>query len=382
MTIEDFKIKYPILWQKVDILCHGIREDTDGILAHIYSAQNPADTQRTGNNGVQLKLDNRTLALNVAVYKDFCKKSPYMFIKNNSKKLFLRNSIDETLIDIYCPECTPVWYGTDAGNNNVIGNYIVLEGDFTAIASITKGCVYFNKSINKPCAFCAIGEDSDTKLYQEALLKALPVVVSDENITHILLTGGNTFSSDRGALNYIKFIEEIQRHNKSKHIAVEIPPPEIKVQHDIFAKLKDAGTDSITINIEFWDDAIREKLMPIKGRFTKTEYISAYQEALKFFGNNKVICGFIIGIEPKEQTVRGMMELSKIGIISEVYPFKPNKGSLMEKYQITPTDFFIEISIEASRLMRENGIDPSKCSGCVKCGACGITQQLFEYNIY
>jgi hypothetical protein len=122
--------------------------------------------------------------------------------------------------------------------------------------------------------------------------------------------------------------------------------------------------------------------MPIKGRFTKAEYISAYQEALKFFGSNKVTCGFIIGIEPKEQTVCGMTELSKIGVVSEVYPFKPNKGSLMGNNPITPTDFVIEISIEASRLMHNSGIDPSICSGCVKCGACGITQQLFEYNIY
>lgn len=379
----DFKIKYPLLWKKIDVLCHGLKDDDKGILPYYYKQQNPHETKRTGNAGLQVKLGEDKLALNVAVYKEFCKKSPYFLYKDDLDKLYIKDARDDSMIMAECPDHAPFWYKEKISfkdSEKSIGEFVLLEGDFTAIFSITKGCVYFNCS--KQCAFCAIGEDSgskkDTIARKEFIMSSIPSVSKDSTVTNFHLTGGNTFEADRGALNYIEYVNAIKRCREDALIAVEIPPPELFVQEEVFLRLKDAGVDSITINIEFWNDNIRRKYMPIKGEISKEEYISAYRMALKHFGKNKVTCGFIVGVEPLEDTEEGIRTLTNMGVITEVYPFKPNTGSLMEKHKLTDVNDIIRISLFANAEMRRNDISPDLCSGCVKCGACGLTQQLIK----
>lgn len=378
-----FKDLYPLLWKKIDILCHGINEDIHGVLDYYYQRQNPLDTRRTGNAGLQVKLGKEHLPLNVAVYKKFCKDSPYFLSYSRQDQLRVLDVRDNSFIDIYCPEFAPTWYECEVEychRKAQVGNFILLEGDFTAIASITAGCLYFNK--RQPCAFCAIGAEptsqDDLEFRENVIIAALPLVAEDMSITNFHLTGGNTMESDRGAYSYVKYVNALRRARKDALIAVEIPPPEKFVQKDVFLKLKAIGVDSITINIEFWDDNIRQELMPIKGEIPKSEYLSAYRTALEIFGPNKVTCGFIVGIEDITSTYKGIDCLTDLGVVTEVYPFKPNSGSLMEKYPITNTADIIQVSLYANSAMKKHGIAPNVCSGCVKCGACGLTQELIN----
>lgn len=383
MSPNEFKNKYPLLWRKIDILCHGLNEDEYGILNFYYKKQNPHETQRTGNAGLQIKLGKDKIALNVAVYKRFCKESPYILFKQADEKLFIKDIRDGSLVSVICPNQAPVWYNHKIyfdNNFTSIGDYILLEGDFTAILSITKGCEYFN--LGKPCAFCAIGSDSikleEKAMRKKTILSALSIVAKDNDIQNFHLTGGNTSTEDRGALDYLDYVKAIKEVRKNALIAVEIPPPKRDIQKIVFEQLKQAGVDSITINIEFWNDDIRKKLMPIKGAIPKEEYISAYLTALKVFGKNKVTCGFIIGVEPLADTKKGIEFLGEHGVITEVYPFKPNSGSIMEKHKTTKLDEIIEASLFADRIMKLHNISADACSGCVKCGACGLTQQLIK----
>lgn len=382
----DFRKNFPFLWRKIDILCHGINRDMDGVLDKLYTLQNPLDTQRTGNVGLQAKIDEGKLALNIAVYKDFCNNSPYQLRYDSNNKLVIYNNIDYSYTEVCCSDSPPDWYGQKLRNGHSVGEFILLEGEYTAIASISKGCIYFNQKTQ--CKFCAIGpEEMDdygitSQEYRESVLESLKYVVKDNCVKNIHLTGGNTYSIDRGAKGYYPFVERICSLDSKKQVAVEIPPPSMNVQLEIFEHLKSLGTDSITMNIELWDDDWRRDIMPEKGRISKDEYIAAYKTALKVFGKNKVTCGFIVGIEPINNTKLGIDVLSSMGVITEVYPFKPNKGSLMDNHAITSTKDIISVSLYASMLMNRYDINPAMCSGCVKCGACGLTQQLFEYNIF
>lgn len=383
--ISDYKVLHSLLWKKIDILCHGINNDIHGLLSHYYCCQNPLDTRRTGNVGLQIKLGKERLALNVAVYKEFCKSSPYYLSLSSKGQLCVLDVRDNSTIEIYCPEKPPDWYNCEVeykDKKSYIGNFILLEGDFTAIASITQGCIYFN--MGQPCAFCAIGatsiSDYEIECRKNMILSALPIVAEDINITNFHLTGGNTLEPDRGALSYIPYVAALRKKRSDAPIAVEIPPPEKAVQKEVFINLKNIGVDSITINIEFWDDKIRQRLMPIKGNIPKVDYLSAYHNALEIFGPNKVTCGFIVGVESIENTCEGIDILTDQGIITEVYPFKPNRGSLMVDHPLTKTDDIFKVSWYANDAMKRSKILPDKCSGCVKCGACGLTQQLININ--
>ncbi len=384
-VLEKFKNEYPLLYRKIDILCNGIADDKLGVLNKIYSIQNPLDERRTGNAGLQIVLKELDLPLSVGVHfggnSTISKISPYHLEENNGK-LYIANSKDNFKTEILLRWKTPKWYKDDLGDGTKNdGTFVQYEGDFTAIASISTGCVYFD--MGKPCAFCAIGKEGKTsqeenEIRKKHLAQTLKLVAKDKKIKNINLTGGNTFAPDRGAYQYLPYIKAIRSVNKSVPIAIEMTPPESPVTKEVMENLKKAGATGIVINIEFWNDEIRAKLMPIKGLFTKEEYFKAYKDAVSVFGKNKVICGIIVGVEPLSETYNAIKEIAKIGVIPETYPFKPNDGSLMANYPKTPLETVITASLLANSYIQKYGFDVKQSEGCIKCGACGLTQQLSD----
>ncbi len=376
MDEQSFMKLYPFLWRKLDILCHGIKEDELGLLSSYYSAQNPHETKRTGNAGLQIKLGPEMLPLNVAVFKKFCENSPYTLVKK-SQNLYVFDKRDDSYWNVFCPSSAPFWYEEKIpdADQMVVGDYVLLEGDFTAISSITHGCDYFCS--HGPCQFCAIGaEIQPFEIRKPYLISSIKSVCADKSITNFHLTGGNTLDSDRGIYRYFDFVSFIKELREDMKVAVEFTPPEISIQRKMFESLKQAGVDSITMNIEFWNDEDRARFMPIKGVIPKKDYISAFEIGLEVFGKNKVTCGFIVGLESINDTKKGIEEVTNKGVVAEVYPFKPNTGSVLENYSITNTKVILEASLYADNCMKNKKIKPNECSGCVKCGACGLTQHL------
>ena len=378
---QQFKRQYPILWSKLDVLCKGIYKND--LAQELYNKQNPHEFARTGNNGLQIKLGPEKIPLNVAVSKKFCDISPYYISKNVKNDFVLKNVNDNSVLPISCPQSAPSWYGeTIPGMKDaVVGDLILLEGDFTAIASITKGCIYINQG--EGCKFCAIGALTDDNDYERKLMDAISIMAKDKNIRNFHLTGGNDYTRGRGVSRYKPFVEQIRRYRGDVGIAVEFTPPEKELQKDFFKELYGVGADSITMNIEFWNDQTRLKYMPRKGRVSKEEYLSAFEAGLDVFGINKVASGLMVGIEPLDDTLDGIKDITSRGVIAEVYPYKSNNGSELaceNSYQVTPTIDIMVASLFANECMETNGIRPDLCSGCVKCGACGITQELYRMN--
>lgn len=384
VNLNEFKNNKKPLWTKLDILCLGIKRDEEGLLDKLYAMQNPMDTKRTGNAGFQITLTEWNLPLNVATYRGFSEKSPYVMTEENHQ-LFVK---DTRTGEQYPVALTPVHtddYNKKVGSNNIVGEYALVEGDACCIASITNGCVFFD--MKKPCKFCAIGRENmstsktaHAKLSAERkqnLIEALKIIVSNSKTKQVNLTGGNTLLADRGASQYYDFITAIREVNKKIPIAIELCPPEKDVSKQVMKKLKELGATTIICNIEFWNDEIREDLMPIKGKIPKEDYFIAYKEAIRLFGKNNVVCGIIVGVEPLEETYKAVDEIAKLGVIPEVYPFKPNKGSQMENYPITQTDVVAKASLYASQAMKRHNLNPNETkASCMTCGACGITRQL------
>ena len=384
VDLEKFKKENKPLYTKLDILCLGIKRDKKGILDRLYAAQNPMDTKRTGNAGFQITLTDWDLKLNVATYRGFSEKSPYVLTEKGDQ-LFVK---DTRTKELYPIELTPIHiedYNKRLANNKLVGEYALVEGDACCIASITNGCVFFD--MGKQCKFCAIGKEnmgSSAKAHaklsaerKQNLIEALKIIVANPKTKQVNLTGGNTLLSDRGASQYYDYIVAIREVNKTIPIAIELCPPEQAVAAQVIKKLKNLGATTVICNIEFWNDKVREDLMPIKGKISKEDYFLTYNLALKAFGKNNVVCGIIVGVEPLEETFKAIDELARIGVIPEVYPFKPNKGSVMENYPITQTEVVAKASIYASLVMKEHGLNPKETkASCMTCGACGITTQL------
>jgi hypothetical protein len=385
--VNQFKTEFPLIYRKIDILCNGIANDEENLLTKIYLSQNPLDVRRTGNSGLQIMFYGTNISLSVGVHfgeeSKISKQSPY-HLEKNQDKIYIVDSRDNYKTPIELKWEIPTWYKEDLGNGiKNQGTFVQHEGEHTAIASITTGCVYFN--MGGPCAFCAIGKESEEKERSERksnLINTLSLVATDANIQNINLTGGNTLTKDRGAYQYLPFVKAIRDKNKNVPIAIEMSPPEIEASKEVFEKLKQSGVNGVVTNIEFWNDDIRKELMPIKGKFTKEEYLEAYKNAIEVFGKNKVVCGIIVGVEDLTETYNAIKEVSKIGVIPEIYPFKPNDKSKMANYPKTDIDTILIASLFADNEIKKHKLNVKECVGCPKCGGCGITQQLadIEYN--
>ncbi|MCL2440005.1 MAG: radical SAM protein [Alphaproteobacteria bacterium] len=366
---------------KLKILSRGISDGGTGLLERLHLVQNPAAIARTGNNGLFISLEpmggGKPSPLNVAMSynNDFAKSSPYI-LSEEGGKFFLLDTTSGIKYTVNIPTETPQWLLTPVGDS-IAGNYVAFEGGSTVIADITPGCIYINKG--EGCKFCGIGALDKSQMlgYAGKLKASLEIAAQAAGVDIFVLTGGNTYTRDRGAYQYVQFVEAIKKHNKRASVSLEISPPEPSIVREVFEKLKAAGVEAITMNLEFYSDKTRAEIMPRKGSFPREDYYHAGQVGIEIFGKNKITSGLIVGVEPLEDTKRAIDELASRGILPEPYPFKPNAGSQMRDWPTIDPSITHEATLYAAEAQKKHGIDPRQAGGCIACAACGVSQELY-----
>jgi radical SAM protein (TIGR04043 family) len=142
----------------------------------------------------------------------------------------------------------------------------------------------------------------------------------------------------------------------------------------ILAELHAAGATAIGIHVESLDDAVRRRWMPGKATVPLAEYWSAWHEAVRVFGRNRVSTYLLVGLgEDPDELVAGAAELAEAGVYPFVVPYRPLAGTLAMADGVPApspallTDVTSRIAEDLQRIgMR--GSDQG--AGCAACGAC------------
>ena len=365
---------------KARLLCEGANPDNQETVDFLES-QNPQKVLRGGLSSglkVKLKVDQEESQLKLGnVQKEFKVNFPlYSKIPVSLKVRTTENGLvileNDQIIgsaEILSP---PEWYNESVDGYPITS--ILTQHNDQVVGSVYEWCSLFNTG--EQCRFCVINKSQkrselrNIRRKSELILKALEKIPR-ESYRGIGLNGGMTFSDGRGLEQMIPLIEEIRARIGSVAVAVEMTPPK---NLDWINRFADAGGESLMMNLETWDDEIRNNLLPGKAKYCQKEsYFKAFERALEILGKGKVSTCFIVGTEPKETLKEGISKVVDYGVIPSPlagryfenvvdYPFQPN----------TDWKEFLEIFQFARSKMAKKGLISADSAGCVACGMCDI----------
>lgn len=361
-------------YRKIELLCYGLKTNT--LVNQIYDKQNPYNLTRTGNVGLQLYIGGSLLIANVPVFNRFTEESPLSLIQDDG--FYIRNHFSGSQYPFKVVQ-TPTWYKQNVSSNRSAAQYVLREGESTLICSITDSCGYVAKKVQ--CRFCAIGENAchpneSNEERKKNILQAIKFALIDkqEEETSINLTGGNTFTADRGANRYVEYIKDIRKISNIP-ICVELSPPD---SDDSLKNLKDCGCNAVMMNIEVWDKNMREVIMPGKSKIERRRYISAWKYAVNLFGSGNVSSVLIVGLESIKSEKEAIDAITDCGVIPSIMPFRPNDGSMLENFPITHPEVVYELTQYAAQKIKAANIRTKTLPGCIGCRACAAELDIIN----
>ncbi len=271
------------------------------------------------------------------------------------------------------PLSPPVWYGQKLRNGTPIERILTQHGGQIA-GAVYEDCALFN--LGNPCQFCVMRfstAESNMRLKSgEQFVEAISLI-PDSLCTSLTLNGGMTTHRGRGIELITPVVSEIRRAFSGLSMAVEITPPE---DLDWLDRLKSAGCDSLMMNLECWDKKARRKYISGKDDYCPRElYLTAFEEALKVFGQGRVSSCFVCGIEKLETLKEGIINTIGLGVVPS-----PLSGRCFEDisgYNFTAhMDWheFVEVLAFTKIEMSKAGLYSTDRAGCVACGMCDMVQ--------
>lgn len=170
-----------------------------------------------------------------------------------------------------------------------------------------------------------------------------------------------------GAVENAEVIKEIRKICDIP-ICCELVPP---LDLSYIELLVDAGVNSLMFNLELFDDKLRKKYCPGKGKIPKSKYLEALEFAVKLLGQGDVGSHLIMGLESPTSTLRGVKKFIEIGVKPLLVVFRPLAHTALEDVNIPEIGEVEAIVNETRKLMIDSGMSMKPGSaGCMSCSAC------------
>jgi radical SAM protein (TIGR04043 family) len=266
----------------------------------------------------------------------------------------------------------PRFYERSTADGIAYSKIATLHGRDVLATTILQTCIRY-QSRTKTCQFCAIGQSlaagrTIERKTPQQLGEVAKAAVELDGVTHMVMTTGTPPGRDRGA----KILCESAIGVKAM---VDLPiqgqcePPDDDVW---FARMKDAGIDSLGMHLEAVTEPVRARIMPGKAQVSVERYFKAFDAAVPVFGFGQVSTYILAGLgDTKEEILRVCDRLVRAGVYPFVVPFVPIAGTPLESHPTPPPAFMHAILGPLAGMLRESGMKSSDIkAGCGKCGAC------------
>jgi radical SAM protein (TIGR04043 family) len=358
-----------LMKMKLELLCNGVRISND------LQKKFPGYKYKRASLSEGMCFDiwkegiSKPLSINLAVHEKFVSDSPFYYdetanviLKNNRFYLHAKH--------IKHPE----WYSMKLNDNTPFNEIFQLHYNSILAISLTNFCEY--KTIGKGCKFCAMGfqvKQQNIKPVQSIVNVLKSLLEKEYEFTEVNINSGAMVDNSKGLQIYLDVIRSIREVTDLPIYAQMCPPKSLS---DI-NKLGEAGATSVSFNMEIFDEDLRLKMMPIKGKIPISHYIESMSHAINIFGKGQVSSWLIAGLEPAESTIKAIKLLTELGVIPFVTIFRPLTGSELEDAPPPAPDSIAPIFIELSKMLRKMNLNPdsSKC-GCVKCNCCSALPEV------
>ncbi|HEV7817410.1 MAG TPA: MSMEG_0568 family radical SAM protein [Janthinobacterium sp.] len=247
-----------------------------------------------------------------------------------------------------------------------------LHGADVLATTVLQSCIRY-ESRRKSCQFCAIGQSlaagrTILRKTPQQLGEVARAAVLLDGVKHMVMTTGTPNATDRGA----QILCESAFGVKS---AVDLPiqgqcePPDDDAW---FARMRDAGIDSLGMHLEAVTPEVRARIMPGKASVPVERYFDAFEKAVGVFGHGQVSTYILAGLgDTPEAILRTCEKLVALGVYPFVVPFVPIAGTPLEDHPAPSPQFMRELLAPLGELLVAGKLRSSDIkAGCGRCGAC------------
>jgi radical SAM protein (TIGR04043 family) len=146
-----------------------------------------------------------------------------------------------------------------------------------------------------------------------------------------------------------------------------------------FARMRNAGVDSLGMHLEAWDERVRRHIMPGKAEVTRAFYLEAFSAAVTVFGRGQVSTYLLAGLGDTAQSLHEAARvLIDLGVYPFIVPFVPVSGTPLAAYRPPSAEFLRSVLGPVGQWLSEAGMTSDTVkAGCAKCAACS-TLSTFE----
>ena len=247
-----------------------------------------------------------------------------------------------------------------------------LHGADVLATTVLQSCIRY-ESRRKACQFCAIGQSlaagrTILRKTPEQLAEVARAAVLLDGVKHMVMTTGTPNATDRGAAILCESAFAVKS-------AVELPiqgqcePPDDDAW---FARMRDAGVDSLGMHLEAVTPAVRARIMPGKASVSVERYFSAFEAAVDVFGKGQVSTYILAGLGDTPEAILATCErLVELGVYPFVVPFVPVSGTPLEDHPAPDAAFMRGLLQPLSQMLEQGGLRSADIkAGCGRCGAC------------
>jgi len=255
-------------------------------------------------------------------------------IEDNEVRLYYSGNYVRTL---GLPE-VPAYFGQTLRDGTRTEDFISVAGEDTPGYFIFPECYYFEKAV--PCGFCSL------KGTRKSVAKKMATVFDREKVTEATRLFQNTPWRDIPIISFTAGTALTDDETRDQiidpiHSTYDALDPKIPIHalvhppHDfkLIDEYKKAGVTTIAFNIEVYDRELFKKICPGKDReYGYDKWMEAIEYARGVFGDYKVFCGLVWGLEPPESSMEGNAHFAERGIAIASNIFHNDPKSVLQKH--------------------------------------------------
>ena len=314
----------------------------------------------------------------VPVHTQGAVKSTYVATPPDRRGVSILQSGGAVVCEISFPT-QPRFYGLTTAEGIPYWKIALLHSRNTLATTVLQTCVRYGNVATK-CQFCAIGESlkagrTIAKKTPGQLAEVAAAAQRLDGIANVVMTTGTPPTDDHGAAVLADCACAVKSATDLP-IQGQCEPPS---DFGWFARMRQAGVDSLGMHLEAWDENVRRQIMPGKAEVTRAFYLEAFAAAVDIFGRGQVSTYLLAGLGDSVQSLHeGARVLIGLGVYPFIVPFVPVTGTPLAMHPPPSAEFLRSVLGPVGRWLSEAGMTSDTVkAGCAKCAACS-TLSTFE----
>ena len=340
---------------KFQLFAHGLSITRDALhaLKTAAAGQPLSSDDFASTSGIILRLvDNVWVNAPVSIFNpNFVINSSYLLDHTRDGYVVRGEGLESRAQ--YWPQ--PAFHSQTGTDGLPLSNYVVSHGDRARLSPI-HGC-------GMVCTFCDVpyGIRYGTKAIP-AMVEAVGRAVADplQPARHLLISGGTPRSADIG------WLKDVYRAILTSYPSIDIDIMMVPVDDLLdIDELGLLGVHQLSINLELYSDDAARRFMPQKYRQGRSHYLDFIERSAARLGAGRVRSMLMVGLEPPEETLRGVQAIVERGGVPVLSPFRPDPTTPLKSMPPPSAELMQNVFLSAMEIVSR--ADAKLGPSCVPC---------------